>query len=324
MDSMLFVATADGLWVYERETEGWNEVVRGLEGQDVTSITANEDAVLAGTRNGIFISEDDGASWQEANEGLTETHVRWLATHLNDPWSAFAGTEPATIHFSDDGAETWQECPEVADLRGTNDWYLPYSPEAGCVRGFAFHGSRGYAAVEQGGLLRSDDGGRSWRLAEGTTGDPHAPNLDSNIHTDVHSVAVHPSSPDLVFAPTGGGFYISEDGGDTWTHLYDCYCRAVWADPDDPDHLIFGPADGVDENGRIERTTDGGETWEDASEGLDVPWPDHMVERFEQVGDNLIAVLSNGRLIATSLETLVWQPILADLPAASAVVSLTR
>lgn len=324
MNSMLFVATADGLWVYEGETEGWEEVVRGLEGQDVTSVTANEHAVLAGTRDGIFISEDNGASWRETTEGLTESHIRWLANHLDDSWLVFAGTEPATIHFSDDGAETWQGCPEVADLRDANDWYLPYSPEAGCVRGFAFHGSRGYAAVEQGGLLRSDDGGRSWRLAEGTTGDPHAPQLDSNIHTDVHSVAVHPFSPDLVFAPTGGGFYISEDGGDTWTHLYDCYCRAVWADPDDPDHLIFGPADGVDENGRIERTTDGGETWEDASEGLDVPWPDHMVERFEQVGDNLIAVLSNGRLIATSLETLVWQPILADLPAVSAVVSLTR
>lgn len=217
---------------------------------------------------------------------------------------------------------TWRECPEVADLRDANGWYLPYSPEAGCVRGFAFHGSRGYAAVEQGGLLRTDDGGRSWRLAGGSTGDPRAPVLGSRIQADVHSVTIHPSSPDLVLAPTGGGLYISEDGGRTWTELYDCYCRAAWADPDDPQHIIFGPADGVDSSGRIEETTDGGDTWQGASRGLDTPWPHRMVERFAQVGGELMAVLSNGQLFAARLEALVWRRVFADLTGIAAVTSL--
>lgn len=322
MTKRLVVATADGVRVLQREEQGYEEVAGGLTGQRVTSVTASKYAILAGTRNGVFISWSDGESWEEPNEGLAESHIRGLAYHLNDPWLAFAGTEPAAIFVSNDGAETWHECPEVAELRDANGWYLPYSPEAGCVRGFAFHGSRGYAAVEQGGLLRTDDGGRSWRLAGGSTGDPHAPVLGSRIHSDVHSVTVHPSSPDLVYAPTGGGLFVSKDGGETWTEVYDCYCRAVWVDPTDPNHLIFGPADGVDSNGRIERTTDGGESWEPASEGLEVPWPRHMVERFTQVGDGLMAVLSNGDLIAAPLEPLAWRRVLEDLKGVAAVAVL--
>ena len=118
------------------------------------------------------------------------------------------------------------------------------------------------------------------------------------IYPDVHSISVHARSADLVLAPTGGGFYRSTDGGETWALLYDCYCRAVWVDPIDPQHMILGPADGVDRNGRIEMTTDGGRTWLPASAGLKVPWRNSMVERFTQVDDDLLAVLSNGELFS--------------------------
>jgi photosystem II stability/assembly factor-like uncharacterized protein len=322
MGKRLFVATGQGLHTYDQSAEGWRQAHRALEDQKATCVTASRYAVMAGTHDGIFLSEDNGASWRAASQGLTEPHVRWLAYHLNDPWLAFAGTEPAAIFFSDDGGESWHECPHVTELREANGWYLPYSPEAGAVRGFAFHGSRGYAAVEQGGMLRTDDGGISWRLVGGSTGDPHAPLLNGRIHNDVHSVAVHPSSPDRVVAPTGGGLYVSEDGGEAWEQLYDCYCRAVWVDPDDADHMVFGPADGVDSNGRIEETTDGGETWRDVSEGLDTPWPGHMVGRLEQVGDELIAVLSNGHVVAAPLETLAWRRMLRELDDAAAVATL--
>jgi hypothetical protein len=84
----------------------------------------------------------------------------------------------------------------------------------------------------------------------------------------------------------------------------------VWVDPGDPDHLILGPADSVDRNGRIEQSRDGGRSWQAASNGLEVPWPRHMVERFLQVGDELMGVLSNGELIAADLESLEWQRVL--------------
>ncbi len=322
MGRLVVVATADGLRLFELETKEYREVISALNGRSITSVTASKYAILAGTRDGIFVSRDQGGSWQKTDRGLTEPYVRRLDYHLNDPPLAFAGTEPAAIFVSEDGAQSWRECPEVADLRDANGWYLPYSPEAGCVRGFAFHGSRGYAAVEQGGLLRSDDCGRSWRLAGGSTGNPHAPVFGSRIHTDVHSVTVHPSSADLVFAPTGAGFYASDDGGESWNSLYDCYCRAAWVDPEDPNHLILGPADGVDSNGRIEETTDGGKSWREASQGLSVPWSHHMVERFTQVGRELLAVLSDGLVIAAPLDQLGWRYVLEDVDGAAAATVL--
>jgi photosystem II stability/assembly factor-like uncharacterized protein len=245
-------------------------------------------------------------------------HVRWLAYDPAATGVVLAGTEPAAILISEDGGTTWRECPEVAELRERHGWYLPYSPGAGCVRGFAFHGRRVYAAVEVGGLLRSEDGGQTWRLVEGSSGDPRSVPMGA-IHPDVHSVAVHPSSPDLVLAPTGGGFYRSADGGRSWSPLYDCYCRAVWLDAARPEHLLLGPADGVNRNGRIEATEDGGATWTPASEGLAAPWRRHMVERFLQVGDDLVAVLSNGVLVAAPLATLAWRPVGAGLAGVRAV-----
>jgi photosystem II stability/assembly factor-like uncharacterized protein len=302
----LFLATDHGLIAFTREGADWHETARGLAGREVTSVIAREGVILAGTTDGVLRSDDLGQTWHDASAGLAQRHVRWIANHPDISDREFVGTEPAAIFVSRDGAATWRECPEVAHLRDAHRWSLPYSPEAGCVRGFAFHGSRAYAAVEVGGALRSDDGGAAWRL------------LGGGLHPDVHSIAVHPSSPDLVFAPTGGGFYHSANGGETWARLYACYCRAAWLDPADPDHLILGPADSVDWNGRVEETRDGGRTWRPASTGLDAPWRRHMVERFVQVGDDLIAVLSNGELFGAPLATLEWQPLLPDIKGVNA------
>lgn len=313
VNELLVVATSRGVCVYERSKDNWQPIAHGLQDIRVTSIIAREGVILAGTTEGVYRSDDYGKTWRESSAGLTTRYVRWMAFHPDVSNLEFAGTEPADIFVSHNGGESWRECAEVAQLRDTHKWFLPYSKGAGCIRGFAFHGSRAYAAAEVGGALRSDDRGEMWTLCEGSSGDP---GLDSPpapyIYPDVHSIAVHPSSPDLVFAPTGGGFYRSDNGGKTWELLYDCYCRAAWLDSRDANHLILGPADSVESKGRIEESHDGGKTWQAASQGLNTPWRRHMVERFVQVGAELIAVLSNGTLIATSIAKLDWRAILPD------------
>jgi len=311
----LILATEEGIVICERDGNDWRKSIRGIKDHQVTSVIAREGVILAGTTRGVYRSDDLGHTWVEKNHGINLRHIRWLANHPDISDLEFAGTEPAGIFVSHDGGESWRACPEVPPLRDKHKWFLPYSPEAGCIRGFAFHGSRAYAAVEVGGALVSDDTGETWQLVEGSDGNP---NLDGPpaplIYPDVHMLAVHPSSPDLVYAPTGGGFYRSDDGGKTWRLLYECYCRAVWVDPLDADHLILSPADGVDHNGRIETSHDGGKTWTLASNGLDVPWRKGMVERFVQTHDELLAVLSNGQLLQASLADLEWHRILADIP----------
>ena len=311
--SKLLLATEQGIVICERDGTEWRQVARVEPDRQATSVSASG-VILAGTRDGMLRSDDQGQTWKDSSHGLSTLHVRWVAFHPELSELALAGTEPANIFVSRDRGSTWRACPEVAQLRDRFKWSLPYSPEAGCVRSFAFHGSRLYAAVEVGGVLISQDQGETWQLAEGSDGKPsfEAP-PEPLVYPDVHSLEVHPSSRDLVYAPTGGGFYRSDDGGRTWKLFYECYCRAVWVDPQDSAHLVLGPADGVDRNGRIEESRDGGETWIAASNGLQVPWRRGMVERFFQSGEELFAVLSNGQLLSTALATLEWRRILPEI-----------
>jgi len=312
MNPLLVLATSRGVTMCARQGGEWRPLRDSLTGQSVNSVIAREGVILAGTRQGVYRSDDEGRTWQEASAGLTIQHVRWMAYHPDHSDFELAGSEPAGIFVSRDGARSWRACPEVEELRQTGGWYLPYSPEAGCIRGFAIHGQRAYAAAEVGGVLVSEDGGETWRLAPGSQGKPISPPVEY-VHPDVHSLLVHPSSPDRVLAPTGGGLYRSLDGGATWDLIYRCYCRAAWQNPLDDRHIIFGPADFVDRNGRIEESLDGGREWHAVSHNLNAPWPRHMVERFFQAGDELLAVLSDGEVLITPLENQTWRHALSEV-----------
>jgi photosystem II stability/assembly factor-like uncharacterized protein len=191
------------------------------------------------------------------------------------------------------------------------------------VRGFAFCGQRVYAAVEVGGVLRSDDGGASWALARGSDGNPDLSGPpEPFVYPDIHDLAVHPSDPDLVIAATGAGLYRSDDGGATWALLYDCYCRGLWLDPDDSEHIIFGPAKQIGAQGSIEETHDGGLTWHPAAGKLVVPWSRTMIERLQPIQGDLFAVLEDGRLLAAPLATLDWKFVLEEVNGVNAITAM--
>ena len=325
MATYLYIVTAIGLFIVTQTDGNWEIVKHTLNEKNLTSIAASEGVIIAGTTDGIWRSSDKGKSWNESNEGLSIRHVRWIASSSYTPMTFLAGTEPAGIFVSTDGGKTWGSKPEIETLRDVNGWFLPYSPKAGCVRGFAIakpdnHLSRIYAAVEVGGVLTSDDSGKTWNLAEGSDGSPDFNReLVTMIHPDVHSITVHSTSSDLVTAATGGGLFRSTDGGRNWKNLYRCYIRAIWVDPANPQHMIAGPADGVSRNGRIEESNDGGQTWQLASDGMSpTPWPRHMVERFVQLENDLFAVISNGELWLKPLEKTKWHQILLEVPHISA------
>lgn len=305
METFLLIGTSHGTTTCRIEGNTWQTLHQAETGQGVTSLCTTMDVLLAGTREGILRSEDLGRNWADASKGLADRHVRWLAAHPHFPGLVYAGTEPAGIYISAEAGSGWTAATDVFELRDRGRWSLPYSPEAGCIRGFALHGEVAYAAAEVGGVLRSQDRGARWEMANGV-----AAGWQKRVNSDVHSIEVHPSSANLVYAPTGGGFYRSMDGGKSWEQRYDCYCRAAWVDPQDPEHVILGPADYVDRGGRIEESRDGGRSWQPANSGLETPWPRHMVERFYQAGNELLAVLSNGELLAAELVNLEWGPVL--------------
>jgi hypothetical protein len=98
----------------------------------------------------------------------------------------------------------------------------------------------------------------------------------------------------------------------------------MWWDAADPEHMLLGAAEWVDRNGRIEETFDGGLTWHESSKGLEFPWRRYMVERFFQAGDHLLAVLSNGELLVTDLESLEWRTLLPEVQEVKAVAAVTK
>lgn len=319
----VFAATDNGLFAITESDSNWIAQKEFLRDRSITSVAVWGSRIIAGTRQGLLYSSDSGQSWLPTGIEAGLQHVRWLAYHSGKPYIALAGSEPAAIHLSTDGGRTWRDSPGVAELRDRLGWFLPYSPEAGCVRGFASSEQLIYAAVEVGGLLFSRDNGETWQLVAGSDGQPKfgSPPPDF-IHPDVHSIEIHPSFPERLYAPTGGGFYTSIDAGQSWQESHPpSYCRAVWVDSANPDHLVLGPARSVSSYGRIVESIDGGRNWNEIGSGLDLPWPRVMVERFLQAGNTLMAVLSDGQLLQAKVGKWHWQRILPEIGKVRALAS---
>ncbi len=292
----------------------------GLDGERVSAVHAwragGGTTVLAGTyESGLYRSEDGGRRWERVEAGLTAPCFRCVGPDPLDPNALLAGTEPARLFRSHDGGRTWRELDGIRRVEGHEQWFLPYSPRAGALRNvWAPTGSSTtlLASVEVGGLLRSDDGGETWRCEPVDDDD------------DIHYVTADPREPNLLYAALGyaslrhrnaapdqrpqlGGVGRSRDGGRTWRKLETDYTRAVLVPPARPDLLLAGPAPHVGREGRIVVSDDGGDTWQPAARGLEVPMTD-MVELFVPAPDGEVwAVCSGGRLLRATPGEWHWR-----------------
>jgi len=308
-----FLGTTDGVRLLR---DGQLEPL-GLEGERIMAIHARRDGaaatVLAGSYgNGLY--RGAGGSWSRVDAGLTATAFRFLGPDPAHSDGLLAGTEPARIFRSADAGQTWSELDGITRIEGHERWFLPYSPRAGAVRnvyGPPGRPERLLASVEVGGLLTSDDGGGTWTCRTIIADE------------DIHLVTGHPDDPDLLYAALGtasltpradrsslGGVARSRDGGARWEKLETDYTRATIVPPARPDLVLAGPAAGVGQGGRIVVSSDGGDTWEPASAGVDVPMPD-MVELFVAAPDGDVwAICARGRLLRATPGEWHWRSAL--------------
>ena len=210
MTASLFLATGNGVFLAEYAGREYESRPLGLDGKGIVRwIMADPSepgrAWAATERAGVWRTDDAGESWIEKNEGLVYKHCLSLALHPTTG-DLYVGTEPACIFRSTDGGESWVELETLRRLPTRKEWTFPGPPYVAHVRGIGLSASDPqviFGAVEEGWLVRSNDGGENWV------------NIKDGTEFDSHTVTVLADGETVVSA-SGHGLYRSADGGETF------------------------------------------------------------------------------------------------------------
>jgi photosystem II stability/assembly factor-like uncharacterized protein len=325
----LLVATADGISELVRGDKTWRVAARMLEGKHVSALLRERGALYAGIHHGgLLYSADDGRTWERRTNGLTIEHVFTLAAGRDG--AIYAGTEPVSFFVSRDDARTWQEFPAIGKVPGHEKWTFPPPPHVAHAKVIAIDPRDArtiYVCVEQGALLKTTDGGKTWsELSEYSK-------ADDLWYRDCHRVVLKPSNPDVLYLTTGSGLYTSSNAGASFTRLLDHTAPVGY-----PDHFIISSLDervlfmsGASRDpttwrkskhagGTVLRSRDSGKTWERATRGLPENSPanyEAMVAAHYPGGFALFVGSTDGEIYMSEDGAETWHCIATDLGAVS-------
>ena len=220
----------------------------------LSSHPGDPDALYAGTDMGVFRWNESTASWTHLPSPMQDVWA--VAQDPDDPRTLFAGTRPAAFYRSADGGATWEAlaAPGIRTFseinRGpTRVTQILFDPvDRGTL----------WASVEIGGIYRSTDRGRNWKLLE-----------QGLVSADIHGLAVvrNADGGKSVLATTNKGLHRSEDNGETWTfEKLDSpwqYTRAITPSADGASLFLTNGNGPPGNTGRLLRSRDGGRSWSD-------------------------------------------------------------
>lgn len=232
--SRVVVVTGDGVARFTLSSRAATDVESVLDGvgaQCVAVDPRDPQRVYVGSfDNGLFVSQDGGATWNGGGEGLLDPRVMSVAVSASHRESGvsvvYAGTEPSNLYRSTDGGRRWERLSALRDLPSEPHWSFPPRPWTHHVRTIALHPTDPdwlAVGIELGGVMRSVDGGVSW--------------FDHNpgAHSDAHQLLTHPRAPDRLYEVAGQGVARSDDLGETWSHFEGGLDRHyAWAEAVDP------------------------------------------------------------------------------------------
>jgi photosystem II stability/assembly factor-like uncharacterized protein len=265
------------------------------------------DRVLVGTvEDGVYLSEDGGATWRREERGLADRRVMSVAvspSHQEGGVSVlYAGTEPSNLYRSTDGGRSWQRLPALRELPSEPTWSFPPRPWTHHVATIALHPTDPdwlAVGIELGGVMRSFDAGATWQ--------DHNP----QAYSDAHQLLSHPLAPECLYEAAGQGIARSEDRGESWLRLdagLDRHYAWVQAlDPTDPDlwyvavsRSPFAAHGSGDGQARLFRSRGNGfvpiDTWADTPELRRMPY---SLSTIPGQPDHLLVALRGGTLLLT-------------------------
>ena len=212
-----------GLGIFRGEADGsWRQLPapRGVVPARAIVFSAEANRVYLAGWNGLYHSDDLGASWSSAANGLPDDTATTLFAAQGSPETLYAVLQ-GQIWVSSDGAKSWSG-------RGTG--MLPANIDVLTVD--ARLPTQHWAAAANL-LFRSDDAGVHWRRVGRPVQDPN---------TKVTAIS---ASEEAIVVATDRGLFRSPDGGENWTLLTDNLPAHLEAgmlgrDPVDPATLYAG------------------------------------------------------------------------------------
>ena len=194
-----------------------------------------------------FISSKTGARDVEMNPNNSRELIASFWTVQRKPWALIDGSDEGGVFISKDAGSSWKQLSEGLPKGLTGKIEVEYSP---------VNPKRLYAMIQakeenEGGLYRSDDGGKNWKKVNSDnklrqrgwyyshiTADPLNENIiyasntgfyksidggktfDKRIstpHGDNHGVWINPNNNQIMINCNDGGSNISLNGGETWS-----------------------------------------------------------------------------------------------------------
>ena len=171
--TVIMIGMQDSLFVLESSNSDWNswESLIETNPQGVAFDPLNSGRAYCATfGSGLWRTDDNGHTWNNIGKDVISTpNVTSVAVSSLKGGKEFnrvyAGTEPSAVYTSNDGGESWERMKALNDLPSSKLWSFPPRPWTHHVRWIepdANNPDYVFAAIEEGALVQSRDGGKTW------------------------------------------------------------------------------------------------------------------------------------------------------------------
>ena len=309
-----------GFWAPREMGKEFRFYLRRFDFLSVTDVAAAVQPPTTRPRQRLPVSAEQLPEEQQVWTNFGPGGGGWYRVVAISPHdgTCFVGADVGGIYRSRDRCESWQIVNQ-----GIPNTY---------INTFAFHPTNSMVifAGSNGGVLKSTDGGTTWALKR--TGFP--PRLTFGLSAPISAVAVHPTSPEVVYAGVGherrfgalrattigGRIFKSIDGGETWRMVElsgegDVTRLSVFCIRFHPQNAkrLFATT-----QGGVFRSLDAGDLWERWGTGLEGRKPTFMVISRDDPNVMLMAYSHSqegrGGVLKSTDAGASWRPCEQGLP----------